>query len=170
MNLVYSLNNLSRSIIGLRYLIPCTLNSIVLVSFLFTCFSNRNFDKYSNYRRIWIYLITQTLLFTYIVDLFLAFTQFFLYKSFYKHFLVYEHWLAVLVHCIGTCISYAFGTLTIAYALNNNKSISFFIKLFYNVSFLLEATLLTIWIAYIKQFSSTFFLFKLFFIQYFTFF
>lgn len=150
-----ALNAASKFVVELRYAIPLILNILVVIGLVRVYLASANQSpSQGNYRRVWLFVITQTILFTYFADLFISFLHFFIYKSVYRNSVVYEHWLALVVHCIGSSAAYAFGTLAIVYALQKNRNVVQYVKSFYGTSVILETSLLIAWIYYIKAYSS----------------
>ena len=139
----------------LRYAIPLLLNLLVAISAASVYLSSTDASPSPrNYRRVWIFIITQCTLFTYFADAFASLMHFFVYKSQYTNPVVYAHWLALVVHCIGSGAAYAFGTLAMAYALQRNRSIVQYVKAFYVTSAALETTVLVAWLYYIRVYLS----------------
>ena len=149
----YALNGLSNFIINLRYAIPIILNLFIFIGVLSIYSSTSPSQTPRNYRRVWLFIICQSVLLTYFIDIAVSFLHFFLYKSIYKDPIIYEHWLGLLIHCIGTSAAYAFGTLAIALGIQKNKNIVQFVKVFYALSLALELSLLIAWLYYIKVYT-----------------
>lgn len=149
----YALNAVSNFILNLRYAIPIILNSFIFIGVLSIYFSKNSSQTPRNYRRVWLFIICQSVLLTYFIDLAISFLHFFIYKSIYKNPIIYEHWLGILIHCIGTSAAYAFGTLALALAIQKNRSVVQFVKVFYTLSLALELTLLIAWLYYIKVYT-----------------
>ncbi|TIA73837.1 hypothetical protein E3P91_01325, partial [Wallemia ichthyophaga] len=139
-----------------RYAIPILLNAVVLFGLARMYISPPDPQpSRKRYRRVWLFVITQSVLFTYFADLLASFLHFFIFKSVYRNPVIYEHWLALVVHCIGASAAYAFGSLAIAYAVQKNKNICSYVQSFYIISVILELSLLITWIDYLKFYSDT---------------